>query len=164
MVFIPGVNMFSGYCWNNLFSTKQFLPMAPNRPNACTSHGQTIEVVIFILSLIAQLVYEWAFSLLASGCLGCPASTPGPWFNIKMSSYQYRKSHCGDKTILRPSYLHNGISYTGKMTSLYWIGALVSPENDNSFWLEGTNELKKQYVCVSVCIYACVSFCRSIKI
>ena len=42
-----------------------------------------------------------------------------------MSSYQYRKSHCGDKTILRPSYLHNGISYTGKMTSLYWIRTLV---------------------------------------
>ena len=38
-----------------------------------------------------------------------------------MTSYQYRKSHCGDKTIWRPSYLHNGISYTGKMTSLYWI-------------------------------------------
>ena len=49
----------------------------------------------------------------------------GGRFNIKMSSYQYRKSHCGDKTILRPSYLHNGISYTGKMTSLYWIGALI---------------------------------------
>ena len=48
---------------------------------------------------------------------------PGPRFNIKMTSYQYRKSHCGDKTILRPSYLHNGISYTGKMTSLYWIRA-----------------------------------------
>ena len=45
----------------------------------------------------------------------------GPWFNIKMPSYHYGKSHCGDKTILRPSYLHNGISYTGKMTSLYWI-------------------------------------------
>ena len=28
----------------------------------------------------------------------------------KMPSYQYRKSYCGDKTILRPSYLHNGIS------------------------------------------------------
>ena len=41
-----------------------------------------------------------------------------------MTSYQYRKSHCGNKTILRPSYLHNGISYTGKMSSLYWIGAL----------------------------------------
>ena len=25
-----------------------------------------------------------------------------PWFNIKMTSYQHRKSHCGDKTILRP--------------------------------------------------------------
>ena len=46
---------------------------------------------------------------------------PGPWFNIKMSSYQYRKSHCGCKTILWPSYLHNDISYTGKTTSLYWI-------------------------------------------
>ena len=41
-----------------------------------------------------------------------------------MPSYQHRKSHCGDKTILRPSYLHNGISYTGKATSLYWIRAL----------------------------------------
>ena len=26
---------------------------------------------------------------------------PGPWFNIKMSSYQYRKSHCWDKTVVR---------------------------------------------------------------
>ena len=42
----------------------------------------------------------------------------GPWFNIRTSSYQYRESHCGDKTILRPSYLHNGIFYTGKITSL----------------------------------------------
>ena len=45
--------------------------------------------------------------------------------NIKMTSYQYRKSYCGDKMILRPSYLHNGISYTCKMKSLYWIRALV---------------------------------------
>ena len=35
---------------------------------------------------------------------------PGPWFNIKMSSYQYRKSHCGNKTVARSSYLQNGIS------------------------------------------------------
>ena len=49
---------------------------------------------------------------------------PGPWFNIKMSSYQYRNSHCGVKTILRPSYLHNEISYTGMMSSLHWIRAL----------------------------------------
>ena len=44
---------------------------------------------------------------------------------IKMPSYQYRKSHCVDKTILRPSYLHNGISFTGKTTFLYRIWPLV---------------------------------------
>ena len=56
----------------------------------------------------------------------------GPCFNIKMSSYQYRKSHCGDKTILRPSYLHKRISYTGKMISLYCIWAQMII---NSRWL-----------------------------
>ena len=48
----------------------------------------------------------------------------GPWFNIKMLSYQYRESHRGDKTVVRSSYLHNGISYTGKMTFLYWFSPL----------------------------------------
>ena len=52
-------------------------------------------------------------------------SSAGPRFNIKMLSYQYRKSHCGDKTVVRSSYLHNGISFTGKMSSLYWIRAQV---------------------------------------
>ena len=33
---------------------------------------------------------------------------PGPRFKIKMSSYQYRKSHCGDKTVVRSSYLQMG--------------------------------------------------------
>ena len=49
---------------------------------------------------------------------------PGAWINIK-TSYQYRKSHCGDETILRPSYLHSGIAYTGKTASLYWFRAQV---------------------------------------
>ena len=52
--------------------------------------------------------------------------TSGPWFNIKMSSYQYRKPHCGDKTVVRSSYLHNGVSYTGKMSFLYWISPQVA--------------------------------------
>ena len=60
----------------------------------------------------------------------------GPWFNIKMSSYQYRKSHCGDKTVVRSSYLHNGISYTGKMTSLYWFSPLVNMFDDESTLLQ----------------------------
>ena len=50
--------------------------------------------------------------------------SPGP-INIKMLSNLYRKSHCGNKTIIWPSYLHNGISYTGERLSLYWIGAQV---------------------------------------
>ena len=50
---------------------------------------------------------------------------PGPLFNMKMTSYQYRKYHCGDKTVVRSSYLHNEFFYTGKMISLYWIRALV---------------------------------------
>ena len=45
---------------------------------------------------------------------------------LKMTSYQCRKSHCGDKTIWWTSHLHSGISYTVKMTSLYWDGALAS--------------------------------------
>ena len=74
-----------------------------------------------------------------------PCRTFHPWclciktrclFNIKIPSYQYRKSHCGDKTILRPSYLHNGISYTGKKTSLYWIRAQPLIITDNMLCLE----------------------------
>ena len=52
------------------------------------------------------------------------------WVNIKMSSYQYGKSHCGDKTVIRSSYLHHGISYTGKMTSFYWICPLSAIVSD----------------------------------
>ena len=65
------------------------------------------------------------FHLMTSSCASI-ISLSGPWFNIKMLSYQYRKSHCGDKTVVRSSYLHNGISYTGKISSLYWFGALMS--------------------------------------
>ena len=37
-------------------------------------------------------------------------SETGPWFHIKMPSYQYKKSHCGDKTaVLSPQW-----------DSLYW--------------------------------------------
>ena len=39
------------------------------------------------------------------------------WFITNMF-YQSRKSHYGDETVLQPSYISNGISYTGKMTPL----------------------------------------------
>ena len=83
----------------------------------------------------------------------------GPRFNIKMTSYQYRKSHCGDKTILRPSYLNNGNSYTDKTTSLYWIGSQVGQRSRSyaESWL--------LCICVSDFMKACIKwpkFCRRI--
>ena len=43
---------------------------------------------------------------------------PGGCFKIKRVSYAYRNLHCENRTILRLSYLHNGISYT-RRASLY---------------------------------------------
>ena len=37
--------------------------------------------------------------------------TPGPWFNKYMLSYQHRKSHGGDKTVVTSFYLHNRNSF-----------------------------------------------------
>ena len=56
-------------------------------------------------------------------CKYIEENEPVGCFNINMSSYRYRKSHCGEKTFWRPSYLHIEISYTGKGTSLYQIRA-----------------------------------------
>ena len=80
-------------------------------------------------------------------------------FNIKMSSYQYRKSHCGDKTVVRSSYLHNGISYTDKTTSLCWIRAQFSPTVYLSLPLSPSRCL-----CPSVCRFVCLSASLSIYI
>ena len=44
---------------------------------------------------------------------------PRPWFSINMSSYPHKKSHCGDKTVVRSSHFHNGISKTGKMAGTF---------------------------------------------
>ena len=68
-----------------------------------------------------------------------------PRFNIKMLSYQNRKYHCGDKTVVRSSYLHIGISYTGETVSLYWIVARVILHSQfNSMAVDGmaTQEVK----------------------
>ena len=49
-------------------------------------------------------------------CIALPTLTGSCWGPIqyKDAILPVWKPHCGDKTILRPSYLHNGISYTGK--------------------------------------------------
>ena len=77
----------------------------------------------------------WSFAVVRFLCffmcdcaMCCMIPGLGPDSIIKMAPYQYRKSHCGDTTISRSFYLHNGISYTGNRTSLYWIGALLPNE------------------------------------
>ena len=50
-------------------------------------------------------------------------STRGP-IQYKDTVLPVYKSHCGDKIAITLSYLHNGISYTGKTASLYWIRVL----------------------------------------
>ena len=47
---------------------------------------------------------------------------------IQCFIHQYKKLKCGDKTILWPTYIHTGISFTGKNISLHWIRALFYVE------------------------------------
>ena len=78
---------------------------------------------VYLLETVEiPIIFCFMVHYIHDACVAECTLYPGPWFNIKMSSCQYRKSHCWDKTILRPSYLHNGISYTGKTAYLYWIG------------------------------------------
>ena len=93
-----------------LFSTSQNLIVSRTIPG--------IENGWYHLCMVGIFVYQLSNTFKAR-----VSRKTGGWINIKMSSYHYRKSHCEDTTILRPSYLHNGISYTDKMTSLYWIRA-----------------------------------------
>ena len=103
---------------------------------------QRLRPLMDFLDINLQKLREWLYPVLfhniterlwtliakvSGGGLTLLVRKPGPWFNIKMSTYQYRKSHCGDKTVVRSSYLHSGIFYTGKMISLYWISALNTP-------------------------------------
>ena len=66
--------------------------------------------------------YTWS-----SLCVPKAQYPPSPWFNLKMSPYQYRKSHRGDKTAARSSYLRNWISDTGKAASFIESGPCVWP-------------------------------------
>ena len=75
---------------------------------------------------------------------------PWSWLYIKMLSYQYRKSHWGDKTILQPSYLHNGISYTGKTASLYWISPQVITWTNDDVSSIGSLGTNNKNICIKI--------------
>ena len=109
---------------------------------------ETVEQTDDLLVIWEDMMFMWCQCHGASMCNSYPCSSglhhwyqgdnisislsshycarwPGPSFNIKMSSYHYKKSHCGNKTAIRSSYLHNGISYADKISSLYKIWTLV---------------------------------------
>ena len=78
-----------------------------------------LDVTISYESGLTEICRQINFSKTADNI----SERTGPWFNIKMPSYRYRKPHCGDKTILGPSYIYNGILYTGKETTLHCMRA-----------------------------------------
>ena len=107
-----------------LQKTVQWLKQNINQNVKSQRHPITHPQVSYGLSIM-RIWDKIDHVIMALNCIEQILSS-GPQFNIKMPSYQYRKSHCGDKTVVRSSYLHNGISYTGKTTSLYWIRAQVN--------------------------------------
>ena len=63
--------------------------------------------ILIITSRLLAMIYQQASQV------SCFLPQPGPRFSIKMSPYQFLKSHCGDKTVGISSLLHNGISDNG---------------------------------------------------
>ena len=71
------------------------------------------------------------------------------WFHIKFSCCWYKKSHCGDKTILRSFYVHNNVSIN-KAISLYWIRAEQPLEQTPSHNLNQWWPSLLTYVCATL--------------
>ena len=82
--------------------------------------GQVIpplnEIIIFLLWDSTQVIMDYRCHISNQGCLSVERY---------LLTYQCRNTHCGDKMILWSSYLYNGISYTDKVTFLYWIRHLI---------------------------------------
>ena len=72
---------------------------------------------------------------------------------IKVPSYQYMISSCGDKTVLKYSYRYDGIPYTGKMAYIHWIRPLI--DNRKIKWFILTN-------CSVVSLYRVIGFAHSL--
>ena len=134
-----------GQCWPRYMSTYEV-----TRPKWGTKNKIYLDFLSVQITEMVQVIqilfrgtqgpmYSTYINIMTVGDLVMQGSmyimrwTPGPQFNIKMTSYQCRKSHCGYKTILWLSYLHNGISYSGEMTSLYRIRVLMNLSNIDQY-------------------------------
>ena len=70
-----------------------------------------------------KMSFSGIYSIAIALCTGGDQENWGVFWSV--SQYKdrlsmYEDSHYKDKTVMRPSYLYDGNSYTGKTTSLYW--------------------------------------------
>ena len=74
------------------------------------------------------MFYSWTYTTGEESCFCLEVDSgqclfllhPGPWFNITMSSCQYRKYHCGEKTVVRFPILVRCHLYIESGTRLSW--------------------------------------------
>ena len=100
----------------------------------CHHRIEDADVIIFLChpltfkmeGVISMHLYICTFYIASCGSDQLPISQLPSWcapprgrLDIKISSYQYRDSHYKDKTVSRPSYLHNENLHTWK-DSLYF--------------------------------------------
>ena len=116
---IPRTKASNAELWCFLWSAPDWIHGWVNNREACDlrRHRAHYDIIVMLTG------HYWGTHMTNRHFVFLTTSQPGAWFNIKMSSYQYRTSHCGDKTIVGSFYLHKGISYTSKMASLYWISS-----------------------------------------
>ena len=80
---------------------------------------------IFLIHLEYQRTIYSSGPLLAYWLIACVAGVPSFIQQVSEPQVSTKEVPCGDKKIEKSSYLHNGISSTSKMASLFWISALV---------------------------------------
>ena len=79
----------------------------------------------------------------------------GPWFNIKMSSYQYRKSHCGDQTVVRSRVTR---LFGAGMTSVLHLATPYSQEFDRTRTIYKSNKSANDGISVQQAIHVSHAF------
>ena len=87
-----------GELWNIFFSDFQLI----KDTTIPHPHGQAMEALVLDLQLTKDIVY---------------GTYPGPLFSKKTLSYRYRGIHYKSETVVRPSQIYDGVSYTCKAAS-----------------------------------------------
>ena len=103
-----GRGIFWGDCFQRDISLKNsgLKYVQPITTKFCTCHDSYTVVtfakfhcdwlnILWTESLQILLNFEFDCNIISGGCV------PGPWFNVEMLSFQYRKHHCTNKMVIR---------------------------------------------------------------